>query len=132
MFTSIGGTQTHDQACHSTGLKLFKLLRLGDICIFAHLNYRNVILMVILIFTCISSACEDPGQVPNAERTPTSSFNIGTVVTFHCNTGFTITGGTAIASQILCQNHGQWTPIPSCSRVSSSGSLLNFNFVRIM
>ena len=72
---------------------------------------------------CIALGCGDSGQVANAVRSPVTSFSTGAFVTYQCNAGFTISGGTAMSSQMLCQFNGLWTEKPSCSRPVTTGEL---------
>ena len=67
--------------------------------------------------------CGDSGQVENAVRSPVTSFSTGTVVTYQCNAGFTISGGIAMSGQMLCQFNGLWTEKPSCSKPVTTGEL---------
>ena len=61
--------------------------------------------------------CSDPGQVANAGRTETT-FNVGGMVTYTCNPGFT-GGGSR-----FCQSNGVWLPqAPTCTPTAPSGKV---------
>ena len=57
-------------------------------------------------------SCQDPGQVPNAERVPVSGpYNCNAQLTYTCNAGYQLQGN----GQRFCQPPGQWTGSqPTC------------------
>ena len=58
--------------------------------------------------------------MPNALRSG-ESFITGAEVTYTCNAGFVITGTSINSIRVVCQANGQWTPLPTCSRVVPPG-----------
>ena len=57
--------------------------------------------------------CGDPGSPSNGQRTG-SSTTYNSVVTYTCNTGYTLTQGS---NRRTCQSNGQWSgTAPRCNR----------------
>ena len=75
--------------------------------------------------------CQDPGQVPNAERIPVSGpYNCGSQLTYTCNAGYQMQGN----GQRFCSPPGQWTgsqptcvPIQGIHKTNTSGYFYRAN-----
>lgn len=60
-----------------------------------------------------TAKCGDPPTINNGDRIwiAGDQANVGTMVTYECDSGFEIEGG----SEIACTDSGQWTTPPSCT-----------------
>ena len=64
--------------------------------------------------SCSITTCNDPGTPSNGQRIG-DTFNYSSTVTFHCNTGYNLSGSLAL----LCLFSGSWNDTtPSCNKVN--------------
>ena len=64
------------------------------------------------------AGCGEPDQAENAFITSVTSFTAGSIATYQCNVGFTLTRNPSRT----CLPNGQWTTAPICTHIHKPGT----------